>query len=131
MYSNSQEDSLEHAIIRSPLTISASATVADAIAMMSVGSQTCDLLCEIDSEINLQLAHARNSCILVTEGKKLIGILTERDLIKLCGQNVHLDNLDQNLDQNLNLNPSQNLTCNLIETPIFEVMTYPVQSLLE
>ena len=125
MYSNSQEDSLEHAIIRSPLTISASATVADAIAMMSVGNQTCDLLCEIDSEINLQLAHARNSCILVTEGKKLIGILTERDLIKLCGQNDHLDNLDQNLD------PSQNLTCNLIETAIFEVMTYPVQSLLE
>ena len=131
MYSNSQEDSLEHAIIRSPLTISASATVADAIAMMSVGSQTCDLLCEIDSEINLQLAHARNSCILVTEGKKLIGILTERDLIKLCGQNAHLDNSDQNSDQNLDLNPSQNLTCNLIETAIFEVMTYPVQSLLE
>ena len=131
MYSNSQEDSLEHAIIRSPLTISASATVADAIAMMSVGSQTCDLLCEIDSEINLQLAHARNSCILVTEGKKLIGILTERDLIKLCGQNAHLDNSDQNSDQNLDLNLSQNLTCNLIETAIFEVMTYPVQSLLE
>jgi PAS domain S-box-containing protein len=113
MYANSQEVSLEQAIIRSPLMISASATVADAIALMSVGSQSCDLLCEIDSETNLQLAHAQNSCILVTEEKKLIGILTERDLVKLCGQS------------------EQNSTCNLIETAIFEVMTYPVQSLLE
>ncbi|MEA5479218.1 PAS domain S-box protein [Pseudanabaena galeata UHCC 0370] len=113
MYANSQEVSLEQAIIRSPLTISASATIADAIALMSVGSQTCDLLCEIDSETNLQLAHAQNSCILVTEEKKLIGILTERDLVKLCGQSA------------------QNSKCNLTETAIFEVMTYPVQSLLE
>jgi PAS domain S-box-containing protein len=119
MYTNSQEVPLEQAIIRSPLTIAASEIVADAIALMSVGRQTCNLLCEIDSETNLQLAHAQNSCILVTEGKKLIGILTERDLVKLCGQNANPETSDQNSTQNL------------LETAIAEVMVYPVQALLE
>ncbi|GBO55449.1 circadian input kinase A [Pseudanabaena sp. lw0831] len=118
MYANSQEVLLEQAIIRSPLTIAASATVADAIALMSVGSQTCNLLCEIGSETDLQLSHAQNSCILVTEGKKLIGILTERDLVRLCGQNANPETSAQNSAQNL------------LETAIAEVMTYPVQSLL-
>jgi PAS domain S-box-containing protein len=67
----------------------------------------------------LQLAHAQNSCILVTEGKKLIGILTERDLVKLCGQNANPETSDQNSTQNL------------LETAIAEVMVYPVQALLE
>ena len=119
MYANSQEVPIEQAIIRAPLTITASATVADAIALMSVGRKTCNLLCEIDSEINLQLAHAQNSCILVTEGKKLIGILTERDLVRLCGQKANPETSAQNSVQNL------------IETTIAEVMVYPVQSLLE
>ncbi len=119
MYTNSQEVPLEQAIIRSPLTIAASATVTDALTLMSVGRQTCNLLCDIDSETNLQLAHAQNSCILVTEGKKLIGILTERDLVKLCGQNANPETSDQNSTQNL------------LETAIAEVMVYPVQALLE
>ena len=119
MYTNRQEVPLEQAIIRSPLTIAASATVADALTLMSVGRQTCNLLCDIDSETNLQLAHAQNSCILVTEGKKLIGILTERDLVKLCGQNANPETSDQNSTQNL------------LETAIAEVMVYPVQALLE
>ena len=119
MYTNIQEVPLEQAIIRSPLTIAASATVTDALTLMSVGRQTCNLLCDIDSETNLQLAHAQNSCILVTEGKKLIGILTERDLVKLCGQNANPETSDQNSTQNL------------LETAIAEVMVYPVQALLE
>jgi PAS domain S-box-containing protein len=119
MYVNSQEVPLEQAIIRSPLTIAASATVADAIALMSLGKQTCNLLCEIDSETNLQLAHAQNSCILVTEGQKLIGILTERDLVRLCGQNANPETLAPNSAQHL------------LETAIAEVMVYPVQALLE
>jgi PAS domain S-box-containing protein len=119
MYAKNREVPIDHAIIRNPLTIAASATVAEAIAMMSISSQTCNLLCDIDSETNLQLAHAQNSCILVTEDKKLIGILTERDLVKLCGQNANDEN------------SSQNLTHNLIETAIAEVMVYPVHALLD
>ena len=113
MYANNRDVPLEQAIVRSPLTIAANATIGEAIALMSTGNQTCNLFCEIDSETTSQLAHAQNSCILVTEGKKLIGILTERDLIRLCGDNAH--------------NPVQNLT----KISVAEVMTYPVQALLE
>ena len=119
MYASSREVSIEQAIIRNPLIISADATIADAIALMSASSQTCHLSCDIDSEASLQLAHAQNSCILVTEGKKLIGILTERDLIKFCGQHNDTENTTKSLGQNL------------IETAIIEVMVYPVYALLE
>jgi len=114
MYTSNQDVPIEQAIIRNPLTLPPDATVAEAIALMNMGNHTCNLTCEIDSEINLQIAHAQCSCILVTDGKKLIGILTERDLIKLCGQKTPPK-------------PPQNL----IEITIAEVMTYPVYSLLE
>ena len=119
MYASSREVPIEQAIIRNPLIISADATIADAIALMSANSQTCNLSCDIGSEASLQLAHAQNSCILVTEGKKLIGILTERDLIKFCGQHNDTENKTKSLGQNL------------IETAIIEVMVYPVYALLE
>jgi len=125
MSAHNRDISIEQAIVRDPLMIDASATIADAIALMSLGSKTCDLLCEVDSAQSLQLAHAQNSCILVvTESKRLIGILTERDLIKFCGQ---IENFEQNLNQNYIGSAGQNLS----ETAIAEVMTYPVYSLLE
>lgn len=112
----SGEISIEKAIIRNPLMITADATVNDAIALMSSSSKTCNLFCEIDSEISLQLSHAQNSCILVvTDTKKLIGILTKRDLVTLCGQIENIKSVEQNL----------------AETAIAEIMIYPVYSLLE
>ncbi|MBD2177600.1 PAS domain S-box protein [Pseudanabaena sp. FACHB-1998] len=115
----SPEVTIEQAIVRNPLTIAPTATVADAIALMSTGNQ-CDFSCDINSEIALQLAHAQTSCVLVTEDKKLIGILTERDLVSFCGQSESgsLDNPNY---------PNQNLA----QTAIAEVMVYPVHSLLE
>jgi CBS domain-containing protein/PAS domain-containing protein len=123
MYSNRGEIPIEQAIIRQPLTITADATVADAIALMSAERQTCNLFCDIDSATTLQLDHAKNSCIIVTEDQKLIGILTEYDLIKLCG------NSTQSVDPSENT--PQNSIQNLLETSIAEVMTYPVRALLE
>ena len=78
------EVQVEQAIVRDPLTLSADATVAEAIALMSASIQSCKFVCDTDAELRSQLDHAQNSCILVTQGKKLIGILTERDLIRLC-----------------------------------------------
>jgi PAS domain S-box-containing protein len=121
MSAKNREVSIEQAIVREPLTIAANATVAEAIALMSSSAKTCNLFCGIDSEPSLQLAHAQNSCILVTEAKKLVGILTERDLIKLCGQIA-------NVEPNQN---SEDVGQNLSETAIAEVMSFPVYSLLE
>lgn len=114
------EISVEQAIVRDPLTISANATVAEAIALMSSSTKNCKPHCNNDSGLNLQLAYAQNSCILVTEANQLVGILTERDLIKLCGQ---IENAEHKHGAAL----GQNLS----ETAIAEVMTSPVYSLLE
>ncbi len=115
------EVQVEQAIVRDPLTLSADATVAEAIALMSANIQSCKFVCDTDTELSSQLDHAQNSCILVTQGKKLIGILTERDLIRLCSQH----NSDHDHQSN------HSLVKNLNETAIAEVMVYPVYSLLE
>jgi PAS domain S-box-containing protein len=120
MSAKNGEISMEQAIVREPLTISANATVAEAIALMSSSTKNCNLLCNNDSELSLQLTNAQNSCILVTEANQLVGILTERDLIKLCGQ---IENAEQSQGASL----GQNLS----EIAIAEVMTYPVHALLE
>ncbi|MEE3717240.1 PAS domain S-box protein [Tumidithrix elongata RA019] len=105
---NFAEINLESAIVRSPLTIASDASVADAIALLSVGSTTCSLSCDIDSALQLQLAKAKSSCVLVLDHTKLVGILTERDLVRLSTQGRDFQ-----------------------DTSIASVMTYPVQTLQE
>lgn len=111
---------MEQAIVLEPLKISANATVADAIALMISSTKNCSLIGNNDSELNLQLSYAQNSCILVTEANHLVGILTKWDLIKLCGQ---IENAERSAGASLGHN--------LLGTVIAEVMTYPVYSLLE
>ncbi|PZO40640.1 MAG: hypothetical protein DCF19_12200 [Pseudanabaena frigida] len=123
MSAKNQKVSIEQAIVRNPLNISANSTVADAIALINLENRARKWD-EIDPESSFQLAQQKNSqqknnCILVTEGKKLIGILTKRDLVKLY---------DRNGDQNKS---SQNLSKSLAETLVEEVMISPVHSLCE
>ncbi|OLP17950.1 hypothetical protein BST81_12920 [Leptolyngbya sp. 'hensonii'] len=72
------------AIVRDPLLIGTNATVADAIALMSVGGTTCSYSCAVDSADQLLLAKSQTSCVLVVEAGQLVGIFTERDVIRLC-----------------------------------------------
>lgn len=111
---------MEQVIVLEPLTISANATVAEAITLMSSSTKNCSLIGNNDSELNLQSTYAQNSCILVTEANHLVGILTKWDLIKLCGQ---IENAEHRAGASLGQN--------LLGTVIAEVMTYPVYSLLE
>ncbi|MBW4521360.1 MAG: PAS domain S-box protein [Scytolyngbya sp. HA4215-MV1] len=84
------EIDLAQAIVPDPLTISADASLSEAIARMSEGRTTCGLSCETHPEISAYLIEAQASCILVVENTKLIGILTERDIVHLSvtGQNL-------------------------------------------
>ncbi|NKB17903.1 MAG: CBS domain-containing protein [Pseudanabaena sp. CRU_2_10] len=76
---------LDRIIDRSPLTISPHSLVIDAIALMSqVNGSNCEL-----PNPNLPLnsnffSPIKTSYVLVVEGTKLLGILTERDLVKLA-----------------------------------------------
>lgn len=78
---------LEVAIDREPLTISPDISLADAIAVMDKLTVTS---CEIGSNHNnsefLLPNRNRSSCALVMEDSKLLGILTERDIVKLTAQ---------------------------------------------
>ena len=84
---------LQAAIVRNPLIVSPDATIREAIALMSQihirgGSpQTRD-----PSLDELQDA-VRSSCVLVVENEQLLGILTERDIVRLSDRQPSLDNL--------------------------------------
>lgn len=70
---------LSTAIVPHPLTISPTARVADAIALMRGENISCD----VDGESKMILAQVQHSCVLVLEDDRLVGIVTEWDLVRL------------------------------------------------
>ncbi len=84
---------LKSAIIRDPLVVSVDATVMQAIALMSNGRSQCDA--ENHSNNHQQQFHqeARSSCVLVLEDDKVIGVMTERDVVRLSAQQQNLNHL--------------------------------------
>jgi PAS domain S-box-containing protein len=84
---------LQAAIIREPLVVPADATVMEAIALMSIGRSQCDAENYGDNHQQQFQQEARSSCVLVLEDEKLIGIVTERDVVRLSAQQQDLDRL--------------------------------------
>jgi PAS domain S-box-containing protein len=82
---------LDRIIDRSPLTISPRSLVIDAIALMSqVNGSNCELPNpNLPSNSNF-FSPIKTSYVLVVEGTKLLGILTERDLVKLAAVGMEL-----------------------------------------
>lgn len=81
---------LESAIIRNPLLVSPDISVMEAIAQMSGIHTVCSLARETDRLIAEFHLVARSSCVLVVEGERLLGILTERDIVRLSAQQPFL-----------------------------------------
>jgi PAS domain S-box-containing protein len=84
---------LQSAIIREPLVVSADATVMEAIALMSSGRSQCDAENHSDNHLQQFQQEARSSCVLVLEDEKLIGVITERDVVRLSAQQQNLNRL--------------------------------------
>ena len=82
---------LKSAIIRDLLVVDLAATVMEAIALMSGGRSQCDA--DSNSDIHQQefLQESRSSCVFVVEDRKVIGIMTERDVVRLSSQMQNLD----------------------------------------
>jgi PAS domain S-box-containing protein len=82
---------LKSAIIRDLLVVDRAATVMEAIALMSSGRSQCDA--DSNSDIHQQefLQESRSSCVFVVEDRKVIGIMTERDVVRLSAQTQNLD----------------------------------------
>ena len=90
---------LADAIERHPLTVQPDTPLVDAIALISQAhSHTCSLAEEAESLASSgQLADGRSvkpvasaSCLLVMQERNILGILTERDVVRLTAQSVDL-----------------------------------------
>lgn len=91
-------------LMANPLMVSADVTVKAAIALMGEVSSSGEIL----STDTYWQREARASCVLVVESRRVLGILTEREAMRLCAQQPCLD-----------------------EIPIAQVMTQPVLTLPE
>ncbi|MBK1987735.1 PAS domain-containing protein [Sphaerospermopsis aphanizomenoides BCCUSP55] len=84
---------LEPAISRHPLIIAPTACVVEAITLMSASGRSCSFSCEVDSQPELIIAHAQSSCVLVVQNNRLVGIVTERDLVRISAREQNLADL--------------------------------------
>ncbi|HEY9647880.1 MAG TPA: PAS domain-containing protein [Chroococcidiopsis sp.] len=66
-----------------PFSLASSDPVMTAIALMNADTKLCNFACEIDGQGRERLAKSQRSCVLVKEGDRLVGIVTERDLVRL------------------------------------------------
>lgn len=77
------------AIIRNPLIVSPDMAVKDAIAKMNALYSCCSMAESTDDSLE-EHRSARASCVLVVEDDQLVGILTERDVVRLVAQQPSL-----------------------------------------
>ncbi|CAN1210310.1 CBS domain-containing protein [Tumidithrix helvetica PCC 7403] len=84
---------LGEAIERHPLIVSPETLLVDAIALISQAHhRTCSLI-ESDPWSDLPSKVVLASCILVMQGQELLGIFTERDIVRLTAQSIDMTNM--------------------------------------
>ncbi len=83
---------LEQAIIFNPLLVAPDLSFTQAIASMSAARGTCSVLEPGETEGNVLQEDSRASCLLVVEKSQLVGILTERDVVRLSAEGQPLTN---------------------------------------
>lgn len=82
---------IEDTIDRHPLTVPPQMPLAEVIALMSRTRQDYCSVSPTDSFGEAMPIHqARSSCVLVMEGNAIIGILTERDIVRLTALNLDI-----------------------------------------
>ncbi len=86
------QSELISAIIRHPLVVTPETTVMETIAHMSGVRGVCSAVGDASrlDELHIQV---RSSCVVIVEEERLLGILTERDIIRLIAQGQELNNL--------------------------------------
>lgn len=100
---------IEDAIDRYPLTVSPEMPLAEAIALMSqTRGNFCSRVATDGVFESMPLQHARSSCVLVVQGTEILGIVTERDIVRLTA---------------IGIDPN--------ETAIDRVMAHPVVTLAQ
>ncbi len=86
------QSELISAIVRHPLVVNPETTVMEAIASMS-GIRVVCAAHEDTSQLDELHTQARSSCVAIVEDGRLLGILTERDIVRLSSEQRDLVNL--------------------------------------
>ncbi len=88
---------IEAAMDSSPLTVTPDISLTEAIYQLSQPKKQqnvkVDLLIESNQGIDLK---SRSSCLLVVENNQLLGILTERDVVRLIASKVQVEDIKVN-----------------------------------
>ncbi|MBD2446844.1 EAL domain-containing protein [Nostoc sp. FACHB-152] len=87
------EADLELAIVRNPLMVSPDTTVMTVITQMSGIRDVCPSFKATNTEIDAIHIEARSSCVLIVDGNQLLGIFTERDVVRLSSQKTSFENI--------------------------------------
>jgi predicted transcriptional regulator len=83
---------LEEAIERHPLVVLPETSLVEAISLISQAHhRTCSLPNAVEHS-DLSVQDARASCVLVMQNQALLGILTERDVVRLTAQEIDFQN---------------------------------------
>ena len=86
---------LEKAIDRNPLIVYPTTSLRETITLMSqVKNFSCSLPVFADSVNPIYQNPVSSNCVLIMKDKELLGIFTERDLVRLIASNLELENLD-------------------------------------
>ncbi|MBD2296086.1 PAS domain S-box protein [Anabaena sphaerica FACHB-251] len=80
-----EANNLEQAVADTPLVVTADTLASEAIALMSNARGSCTLP-EEASDTSYLLTDCRASCVLVMQETKLLGIFTERDVVRLSAE---------------------------------------------
>ncbi|AFY32659.1 PAS domain S-box protein [Calothrix sp. PCC 7507] len=82
---------LDHVIDRSPLTISPDIYVVDAIALMGQARSDSLALNNFNSHLNPSIgSQPGTSYVLVVEGTQLLGIITEKDVVRIIASDINI-----------------------------------------
>ena len=90
---------LEQAIDRHPLTVAPDTYLIDVLALMSQVRSSCELpswyqFCQLDNVPDPSaIGEARASCVLVIEGLEILGVFTERDIVRLTASGISLNSV--------------------------------------
>ncbi|MBC6471500.1 MAG: CBS domain-containing protein [Hormoscilla sp. GM102CHS1] len=89
---------LEEEIDRHPLTVAPNRLLKDVIALMSQARGTHCSVASLNSPedgwssaAGVPMRETRSSCVLVMEGSELLGIFTERDIVRLTANGVNFE----------------------------------------
>jgi PAS domain S-box-containing protein len=91
MFNSPAQLELTSAIIRNPIIVSPESKVLEAIAQMSGMRSQCAIAKTSDNQSSQLDIEVRSSCVLVVDNEQVVGIVTERDIVRLSAEQLPLD----------------------------------------